>query len=186
MSEISSEDLSDRMSEDAKKNVRKNVRRYVRKRVIRYVRKNDVISGKKCLVFLKLFDHMSFFTHRCWEINLKVAYAKTLSAWQEHFKGSLKALRKNSSVSQSIGFLLAALQTGRAKELPVGWLIQRKPRNDSQSANAAATMELVEQEPGEDQDFIYISPGGHRFTSLEQALQYAQNDKLRNRDWLRT
>ena len=83
-------------------------------------------------------------------------------------------------MSQSIGFLLAALQTGRAKELPVGWLIQRKPRNGSQSANAAATMELVEQEPGEDQDFIYISPGGQRFTSLQQALQYAQNDKLRN------
>ena len=128
-----------------------------------------------------LFDHMSFSTHRCWEINLKVAYTKTLSAWQEHFKGSLKALHENSSVSQSIGFLLPALQTGRAKELPVGWLIQRKPRNDSQSANAAATMELVEQETGEDQDFIYISPGGQRFRSLQQALQYAQNDKLRNR-----
>ena len=55
------------------------------------------------LVFPMLFDHMSFAMHRCWEINLKVAYAKTLSAWQEHFKGSLKALRKNSSVSQSIG-----------------------------------------------------------------------------------
>ena len=137
-------------------------------------------SGSE-LVFPMLFDHMSFATHRCWEINLKVAYAKTLSAWQEHFKGSLKALHENSSVSQSIGFLLPALQTGRAKELPVGWLMQRKPRNDSQSANAAATMELVEQETGEDQDLIYISPGGQRFTSLQQALQYAQNDKLRNR-----
>ena len=84
-------------------------------------------------------------------------------------------------MSQSIGFLLPALQTGRAKELPVGWLIQRKPRNDSQSANAAATMELVEQETGEDQGFIYISLGGQRFTSLQQALQYAQNDKLRSR-----
>ena len=102
---------------------------------------------------------------------MKVAYAKMLSAWQEYFKGSLKALHENSSVSQSIGFLLPALQTGRAKELPVGWLIQRKPRNDSQSANAAATMELVEQETGEDRDFIYINSGGQRFTSLQQALQ---------------
>ena len=100
----------------------------------------QVKSGSE-LVFPMLFDHMSFATHRCWEINLKVAYAKTLSAWKEHFKGSLKAFHENSSVSQSIGSLLPALQTGRAKELPVGWLMQRKPRNDSQSANAAATME---------------------------------------------
>ena len=98
-----------------------------------------------------------------------------------NFQGSLKALHEKASVSQSIGFLLPALQTGRAKALPVGWLIQRKPRNDSQSANAAATMNLSEQETGEDQDFIHISPGGQRFTSLQQALQYAQNDKLRNR-----
>ena len=29
--------------------------------------------------------------------------------------------------------------------------------------------------------FIYISPGGQRFTSLQQVLQYAQNNKLQNR-----
>ena len=51
----------------------------------------------------------------------------------------------------------------------------------SQSANAAATMAVVEAETGEDQQFIYISPSGQRFTSLQQALQYAQNGKLRNR-----
>ena len=43
------------------------------------------------------------------------------------------------------------------------------------------TMAVVAQETGEDQQFIYISPSGQRFTSLQQALQYAQNDKLRNR-----
>ena len=51
----------------------------------------------------------------------------------------------------------------------------------SQSANAAATMAVVEAETGEDQQFIYISPSGQWFTSSQQALQYAQNDKLRNR-----
>ena len=67
--------------------------------------------------------------------------------------------------SQNIGFLLPSLQTGGAKDLPAGWLIQRKPRNDSQSANAAATMELVEQETGEDHGYIYINRvgnGSHR------------------------
>jgi len=53
--------------------------------------------------------------------------------------------------------------------------MQRRPLNDSQSANATATMELVEQESGEDH------PGGQRFTSLQQTLQYAQNNKARSR-----
>ena len=38
-----------------------------------------------------------------------------------------------------------------------------------------AIMEFVE-----DQDFIYIRPGRQRFKSLQQALQYAQNNMLRN------
>ena len=108
-----------------------------------------------------------------------MAYAKTLSAWQEHFHGSLKAMRENSSVPLREIYCrpckLEKLKTS------VGWLIQRQPRNNSQSANAAATMEQVEQEIDEDQDFIYINPGGQRCTSLQQALQYVQNDKLRNR-----
>ena len=152
----------------------------VLKKLVHLMNSLQVKSGSE-LAFPMLFDHMSFATHRCWETNLKVAYAKTLSAWQEHFKGSLKALHEKASVSQSIGFLLPAQQTGRANELPAGWLMQRRQQNGSQSANAAATMAVVEQETGEDQNFTYISPGGQRFTSLQQALQYAQNDKLRNR-----
>ena len=152
----------------------------VLKKLVHLMNSLQVKSGSE-LVFPMLFDHMSFATHRCWETNLKVAYAKTLSAWQEHFKGSLKALHEKASVSQSIGFFLPAQQSGRANELPAGWLMQRRPQNASQSANAAATVAVVEEETGEDQQFIYISPGGQRFTSLQQALQYAQNDKLRNR-----
>ena len=73
----------------------------------------QVKSGSE-LVFPVLFGHISFATHRCWEINLKVADAKTLSAWQEHFRGSLKALHENSSVSQSIGFLRPAPQNWKS------------------------------------------------------------------------
>ena len=152
----------------------------VLKKLVHLMNSLQVKSGSE-LVFPMLFDHMSFATHRCWETNLKVAYAKTLFAWQEHFKGSLKALHEKASVSQSIGFLLPAQQTGRASELPAGWLMQRRQHSACQSANAAATMAVVEHETGENQNFIYISPGGQRFTSLQQALQYAQNDKLRNR-----
>ena len=34
-------------------------------------------------------------------------------------------------MSQSIGLVLPSLQTGGARELPVGWLMQRKPQNES-------------------------------------------------------
>ena len=67
---------------------------------------------------------------------------------KDHCKVSLKALHEKASVSQSIGVLLPSLQTGGVKDLPVSWLMQRKPQNETQSANAAATMELVEQEIG--------------------------------------
>ena len=152
----------------------------VLKKLVHLMNSLQVKSGSE-LVFPMLFDHMSFATHRCWETNVKVAFAKTLSAWQDHFKGSLRALHENAEVSQRIGFILPSLQTGRARELPAGWLIRRKPRDASESANAAATLEHVEAETGEDHRYIYISPGGLCFTSLQQALQYAQNDKLRNR-----
>ena len=153
----------------------------VLKKFVRLMNSLQVKSGSE-LVFPMLFDHMSFATHRCWETNLKVAYANSLSAWQDHVKGRLKALHEKASVSQTIGFLLLpSLQSGRAKELPVGWLVQPKPQDKALSANAAATMEQVEQETGEDHGYIYISPGGQRFTSLQQALQYARNDRLRNR-----
>ena len=85
----------------------------VLKKLVHVLNSLQVKSGSE-LVFPMLFDHMAFATHHCWETNLKVAYAKMLSAWQEHFKGSLKALHENASVSQSIGFLLPAQQSGRA------------------------------------------------------------------------
>jgi len=42
-----------------------------------------------------------------------------------------------------------AQQSGRANELPAGWLMQRRLQNASQLANAAATMAVVEEENGE-------------------------------------
>ena len=76
----------------------------VLKKLVHLMNSLQVKSGSE-LVFPMLFDHMSFATHRCWETNVKVAFAKTLSAWQDHFKGSLRALHENAEVSQRIGFI---------------------------------------------------------------------------------
>eukprot|EP00435_Cladocopium_sp_Y103_P007174 s1119_g2.t1 len=111
----------------------------VLKKLVHLMNSLQVKSGSE-LVFPMLFDHMSFATHRCWEINVKVAFAKTLSAWQDHFKGSLKVLHERASVSQRLGFILPSLQAGRARELPTGWLMQLNRGRASDSANAAATL----------------------------------------------
>ena len=39
-------------------------------------------SGSE-LAFPMLYDHMSFSTHRCWQMNIKTAYAKSLSSWEK-------------------------------------------------------------------------------------------------------
>ena len=48
----------------------------------------QVKSGSE-LVFPMLFDHLSFSTHKTWEMNMKVPYAKALSSWESYFKATL-------------------------------------------------------------------------------------------------
>lgn len=121
----------------------------------------QVKSGSE-LVFPMMYDHMSFATHRTWEVNLRVAYAKTLNSWEKYFDGSLRALRKpESELAQAIGFVLPTSMTGKERELPPGWLLLPAPQ--------PLASEI------EDMDgHIYISPQGCRFTSLAAALQHAK------------
>ena len=174
MSERMSEDMSERISEDMSEDVRKNVRRYVRKNVTSC--KKWLRVGVSDVVWPHVFRYASLLGNQ-----LESGLRKTLSAWQEHFKGSLKALHENSSVSQSIAFLLPPLQTGRAKELPVGWLIQRKAAEWQPVCECCRNHGTCRTGNWRRPRFHLHRPGGQRFTSLQQALQYAQNDKLRNR-----
>ena len=43
-----------------------------------------------------------------------------------------------------------------------------------------SVVNVVASEEGEDAGFIYISPKGSRFTSLEEALKHASKDLVRN------
>ena len=103
------------------------------KKLVFLMNSMQVKSGSE-LVFPILFDHMSFATHRCWETNLRVPYAKILSAWQEEFEGSLQGLHQNTAVAVRVGFILPATMTGKASQLPTGWLMHPRevPLHDSE------------------------------------------------------
>ena len=128
----------------------------------------QVKSGSE-LVFPMLFDHMSFATHRCWEINLKVAYARRYLLGKSISKVVWKPCTKILQCPKALAFYCHPCKLEELKNCQWAGSYNGKPRNDSQSANAAATMELVEQETGEDQDFIYIvrvGTGLHRCSKL--------------------
>ena len=72
------------------------------------------------LVFPMLFDHLSFSTHKTWEMNMKVPYAKALSSWESYFKATLKTIRQNATFAMKIGFLWPSCVDGPHQELPAG------------------------------------------------------------------
>ena len=140
----------------------------------------QVKSGSE-LVFPILFDHMSFATHRCWETNLRLPFAKVLSAWQEEFKGHIQSLHTHAPVALRVGFLLPSSVSGKATELPEGWLLLPRAIKDHESENQSAMRDHVEREQADDFQYIYISPEGLRFSSLTQALRHDRESKARAR-----
>ena len=113
----------------------------------------QVKSGSE-LVFPILFDHMSFATHRCWETNLRVPYAKILSAWQDEFKGSLWSLHEHKSVCARVGFILPANMHTKANELPIGLLMLTRDSTSHESVNQASMRQHVERETEENLQYI--------------------------------
>ena len=150
------------------------------KKLVYLMSSMQIKSGSE-LVFPMLFCHMSFSTHRCWEMNMKVPYAKALSAWAKHFGGSLKALHSSADLAVRVGYISPSSTTGPEQALPPNWLIMPLALDASLSANESATMKQVEKETGESRRSVYISPQGQRFTSLQQALKHHNNRGLRQR-----
>ena len=80
-----------------------------------------------------LFEHMSFATHRTWEMNLKVPFAKALTSWEKHYKISLNALHKQVEFSERLGYIFPSTTDGPHTQLPLGWLMLR--RTDTHHGN---------------------------------------------------
>ena len=115
----------------------------------------QVKSGSE-LAFPMLFDHMSFSTHRTWEMNMQVPYAKALSSWERHFGGSLKALRQDANFATQLGFILPSRLPGPHQHLPKGWLMV--PSQTMQTLNTKSMADTLQAETGETHEYVYISP----------------------------
>ena len=132
-------------------------------------------SGSE-LVFPMLFDHMSFSTHKTWEMNMKVPYAKALSSWERHFGGSLKAFRQDAAFATRLGFILPSRLPGPEQHLPSGWLMM--PSQTMQTLSTKSMADTQQAETGETREYVYISPKEVRFLSLKVALADADKQPL--------
>ena len=112
---------------------------------------------------------------------MRLPFAKVLSAWQSEFKGSLQTLHKSAPVARRVGFLLPSLLEGKAKQPPDGWLVLPRTAGDTDSANQAAMREHVQNEQEDDLRYVYISPEGLRFASLNQAMKHSTEAGARKR-----
>jgi hypothetical protein len=150
------------------------------KKLVFLMNSMQVKSGSE-LVFPILFDHMSFSTHRCWETNIRVPYAKILTAWQHQYKGSLHSLHHIATVAVRVGYILPAASSGKAQTLSSGWLMIPRNFQGTESNNEASMRQYVEKEMDDDMNYVYISPAGLRFASLNQALKHDNESGIRNR-----
>ena len=163
------------VAEDAKRRAERERIKAVLKQLVYLMNSLQVKSGSE-LAFPMLFDHMSFSTHRTWEMNMKVPYAKALSSWERHFGGSLKALRQDVNFATQLGFILPCQLAGPQQDLPKGWLVLRS--QTLQTPNTKSMADTVQAETGETDAYVYISPKGCRFTSLKAALAHAHKQSL--------
>ena len=151
-------------------------------KMVNLMNSNQVKSGSE-LVFPMLFDHMSFSTHRTWEMNMKRPWAQALSSWEHTHKQSLKELHKRGD--ESIGYFLPSSEQfewdPRLKDLvsvlPKGWLVQE--RRQTQTPNMSSIAAAVEAETGDNNQYVYISPEHQVFPSIRSALKSV----TRTKDW---
>ncbi len=130
----------------------------VLKKLVYLMNTLQVKSGSE-LVFPMLFDHLSFSTHKTWEMNMKVPYAKALSSWESYFKATLKTLRQNATFAMKIGFLWPSRgdEDGPHQELPAGWLMQEKKQELTVNMQSAARAAAAEADDPTDSQTTYTS-----------------------------
>ena len=119
---------------------------------------------------------MSFSTHRTWEMNMKVTYAKALSSWERYYGGSLKSVRQDANFARQLGFILPSRLPGPHQHLPKGWIMV--PSQTMQTPNTKSMADTLQAETGETHEYVCISPKGARILSLKAALAHADKEPL--------
>ncbi len=117
--------------------------RFLRK-MVHMVARLQVKSGSE-MAFPMLFGHMSFSTHRTWEISLRYPIALMWKSWGRRYKSSLRQLRESRDYRRTFNVHLPAEVELKGLH---GWLVLDDP-----------------DATDKDHRYTFVSPKGARYSS---------------------
>ena len=125
-----------------------------------YVVNNLQIKSGAEMAFPILFGHMSFSTHRTWEMNMRYPTFLMWRSWEKYHGKAISNLRKDKEFRHNLNIFLPR-ECEAGKDLPSGWLV----------------LALETKEENEEPQHCFISPKGKRFTTKDSALRHADAEK---------
>ena len=122
------------------------------RKMVHLIARLQLKSGAE-MAFPILFGHMSFATHRTWEMNVRRPVALLWKSWEAHHGKSLQQLRQSATFRHTLNMYLPQ---ERDLKLPPDWLVLEMPPDTVDTAPKA----------------VYLSPRGARFESYDAALHF--------------
>ena len=110
----------------------------------------NIQSGSE-MAFPMLFGHLSFSTHRTWEMNLRMPAAKALTSWESKNSLIVRRIHEQPQLALNIGMLLPSSE---GVDLPKGWFLI--PDNTAE------------------EKYWFQAPKGYRFKTLEAAKRHQE------------
>ena len=93
------------------------------RKMVHLIARLQVKSGAE-MAFPVIFGHMSFSTHRTWEVNVRRPVAMLWKSWEASHGKSLQRLRRCASFRQTLNMFLPQ---ERDVELPPDWMVLEVP-----------------------------------------------------------
>jgi hypothetical protein len=134
-------------------------------KLVHLVNRLQVKSGSE-MAFPILFGHMSFTTHRTWEMNMRYPTYKMWASWERQHGKTVDLLRKKDGKSfrNNLNIFLPTECKGY-DEFPSDWLL----------------LALKKEDENEEQQYMFISPKGMPFTRKDAALRHVDTERKAHR-----
>ena len=140
------------LEQEAKKVTKAQQALKMLRKMVHLIARLQVKSGAE-MAFPILFGHMSFSTHRTWEVNVRRPVALIWKSWEATHGKYLQRLRQPATYRHTLNMYLPK---ERDVTLPSDWLVLEEP-SDS-----------LDEGP----KTICLSPRGTRFESYDAALRF--------------
>ena len=145
------------LEEFGKKTTRAQQALQMLRKMVHLIARLQVKSGAE-MVFPMLFGHMSFSTHRTWEVNVRRPVALLWKSWEAEHGKSLQRLRHSATFRHTLNMYLPQ---ERDQKLPPDWLLLEVPSDTLHEGPKT----------------VYLSPRGARFESYDTALHFIATSK---------